>query len=204
MPKGVPKIGSKLEDLTNVETAETIGTISQTRLDPQSDPISMFDVAGSAVSVEEELPPPPWELDPDKERDDTDARLFVEVPEEWVLRWINPRLLDQSGWRWWEPVMASDPRVVVKVTQMVSPEGNIRRGGRSGDLLAWMWRHWYESNQKNKAAKNAKRTQSAVDRFNQTVEAFRTGFGKLIGPYGRAQHPQRTIGDGRTMRESDK
>lgn len=203
-PVGVPRIGSSLaaerdqrdELLADTPKAELIGVIPESTLRTSENP-SLFTVpSGGSIT---DPPPPPWETDPNKVRDDTDARSFVECPREWVLRWVNPRLLDQIGWRWWEPVMDSDPRVNVRNRQMVSVEGNVRRGGRGGDILAWMWRSWYESNQARKQERVARRTQSAVERFEGLKE-------RRFGPYIRfvgGSHPRQTIGEGRTMRENE-
>jgi len=146
-------------------------------------------------------PPPPWEVSGQGERPDSDARKFVTVPDNWVLRWVNPKLLDQFGWRDWEPVMASDPRVKVHVRTMVSVENNIRRGGQTGDILCWMYRSWVESRRRQLKELTDKQTESARNRFQQTREDI------LRGAYGRgvtleeSRHPSNTIADGREMRE---
>ena len=194
MPIGVPRIGSRLKQETDTGDPEVLGVISKNRL---TDSPSLFTASGGeTIEMGEEAPPPPWETDPSKRRDDTDARSFVDCPQEWVLRWVNPRLLDQIGWRWWEPVTASDPRVKVHNRQMVSVEGNVRRGGQGGDILAWMWRTWYESNIARKQERTDRRTRSAVDRF----EALRQGrpFGPTI-QFGGGHHPSHTLGEGKTM-----
>lgn len=179
MPTGTPRIGQTIrEELVNAPSAREIGTINL------------------PSTSEEDLPP--WERDPRWAKDNTDARRFVDTPEEWELRWINPRMLDQHGWRDWQPVMASDKRVTVKVRQMVSPEGNIRRGF-GGDILAFMPKAWVESKRRIKAERVARLTRSAPERMEQFREEANRG---RFGPYVRADeghHPTHTMGDGRSM-----
>ena len=143
-------------------------------------------------------PPPPWELDPGSEFAASDARRFVEVPATWELRWINPRILDQVGWRYWEPVMASDSRVKVKVLTMVSPEGNIRRGGQGGDILAWMYKSWVQSRRDEHAAASARLKQSSPDRMEHLKEEFKRGtYGQVA--LTEARHPTHTMVEGRSL-----
>ena len=145
--------------------------------------------AGTMSVVE---PPPPWELPSNSELLDSDARRFIDFPENWTVRWINPRLLDQFGWRDWQPVMASDPRIKVHVDTMVSPEGNIRRGGAGGDFLAWMYTSWVESRRRKFSEETARLTQSAVDRQERLKEDFKRGkYGPNID-LTAAQHPKYT------------
>ena len=185
MPRGVPAIGqrdptSETQELPQVEVLGTIPTHSKL-ISPNSDP------------------PPPWEQE-DREHAPSDARRFVEVPENWELRWINPRLLESLGWRYWQPVMASDPQVTVKVSTMVSPEGNIRRGGIAGDILAWMPKSWVESRRREQQKLTAELTQSAVSRQDQLREEFRRGdYGAVT--LEEARHPSHTIGEGRSMQD---
>ncbi len=166
--------------------------------DPQSPETAWQTEAGGRVSLAE--PPPPWEVS-DSELPLSEARRFVDVPANWTLRWINPRLLDQFGWRDWQPVMASDPKVKVHVSSMVSPEGNVRRGGATGDILAWMYTSWVESRRRLLAEETDRLTRSSVEQQQQLKEDFRRG---KYGPYMRiesATHPTHTMGEGRTMRD---
>lgn len=195
---GTPRINRR-PDTDPVPQSEVLGTIPNTLTDPtpQGD-----DYVGGSVQLSE--PPPPWEVDEKCHLPLSDARRFVSVPENWELRWINPKLLDQLGWRYWQPVMKSDPRVSVHVETMVSPEGNIRRGGATGDILAWMYKSWVESRRAEQQQATRELTQSAIDRQEELKESF------LRDPryrkYGMrvtdAKHPTHTMGDGRSMTDS--
>lgn len=195
MPKGIPNIGS------HIGGPEVLGSITNERIldpTPQGDD-TVWQGADGQVSVAE--PPPPWELDDNSGLAESDARRFVDAPANLTLRWINPKLLDQFGWRDWQPVMASDPRFKVRVTTMVSPEGNIRRGGFTGDILAWMYTSWVESRRRLQQRDTEKLTQSAVDRQQELKDEFARG---KYGPNIRledARHPAYTNADGRTMRD---
>ena len=177
----IPNINNRpsiREELAEAPASEVLGTLN--------------------VATPGSEPPPPWELDPGSEYVASDARRFVEVPENWELRWINPRILDQVGWRYWEPVMASDSRVTVKVLTMVSPEGNIRRGGQGGDILAWMYKSWVESRRRELVTASARMKQSSVDRTDTLKEEFKRG---TYGPIAltEARHPTHTMVEGRSL-----
>lgn len=201
MPHGIPNINNRpslKEELASSPSLEVLGTVNPTITDPTPmQPTSYFTgPAGEQVTFTE--PPPPWEMG-DKRYAASDARQFVDVPENWELRWINPKTLDQFGWRHWQPVMASDPRVKVKVDSMVSVSNNIRRGGDTGDILAWMWKSWVESRRRELSAASAQLRQSSVDRTATLKEEFARG---TYGPNVRvesARHPTHTIGEGRSM-----
>lgn len=186
MPKGTPSIGSKSEG------SKVLGVINDTKLlDPTPQGThAQWQGADGQVSMAE--PPPPWELDSNSDLADSDARRFVDCPANITLRWINPRVLDAEGWRDWQPVMASDPRFTVHVATMVSPEGNIRRGGFSGDILAWMYTSWVLSRRKLLDRDTARLTQSAVDHQDELKEEFRRGkYGRNIS-LDAAKHPRYT------------
>jgi hypothetical protein len=137
-------------------------------------------------------PPPPWELDDHSGLTESDAKRFVNCPANITLRWINPRLLDQFGWRDWQPVMASDPRFTVHVQTMISPEGNIRRGGFTGDILAWMYTSWVESRRRLLQKETARLTQSAVEQQEVLKDEFAKGkYGPNLKLEG-AIHPRYT------------
>lgn len=199
MPRGVPRLGagvrpSSIEEHTEAPTADAVGTIRSTRIETHT-PTSY----GSGADLTEL--PPPWEVDPRWSKDNTDARQFVRVPETWELRWINPRLIDQVGWRDWQPVMASDPQVTVLVRQLVDVNNNIRRGGQTGDVLGWMPRHWVESRKRQKAERVARMTASAPRRIEELRERMRRGgFGPHVA-LESATHPTHTVGEGRTMKD---
>lgn len=206
MPRGVPTIGkynaSRREELGQpAPQAEVLGTIKPEVLDPTpvTPSASWLTEENAQMSLTE--PPPPWEVPGNAQYAASDARLFVDVPENWELRWINPRSLDQFGWRYWEPVMASDPRVKVKVRTMVSPGNTIRRGGEGGDILAWMYRSWVESRRQELAQRSAQMKQSSVDKTERLQEEFRRGtYGRNVS-LEHAQHPSHTIGEGRSMKD---
>jgi hypothetical protein len=181
MPSGTPRIGSKI-----------LGTINDPNiLDPTPQGVdTQWQGADGQVSMAE--PPPPWELASNSDLSDSDARRFVEAPANITLRWINPRVLDSEGWRDWQPVMASDTRFTVHVATMVSPEGNIRRGGFSGDILAWMYTSWVESRRKLYDQRTREQAQAAVDKQQQLRDEFARG---KYGPYVKlegATHPRYT------------
>ena len=193
MPLGGPRIGrsvwgvaqtSSAEELTEAPQAELLGTLD----------------ADALRRLDEQLPP--WETDPKYTSDNTNARRFIDCPDYWELRWLNPRQVDQSGMRDWQAVSANDPRVSLKVPAMHAPDGTIRRGGHGGSFLAYMPKTWVESRQRVKSELVRRRTQSAPDRQQQTVDEIRRG---NFGPYvhvDSARHPTRTIGDGATMTDN--
>lgn len=205
---GSAKIGqaktSSAEELTQSPSAEVLGTLS-------SDKLNKSDSAGLAawestggVQVEMTEPPPPWEVNPAGVRDNTDARRFVQCPENIELRWINPRLLDQFGWRDWQPVPArdSDKKFKLLNAALGRPDNTVRRGvGEGAAILAWMYRSWVKSREKQKAELVRRRTQASVDRQQQVSEEIARGnYGPYVKPAG-SRHPTHTIGDGRSMRD---
>lgn len=207
MPTGHSRIGNsdmynRREELgQRLPGSEVLGTISNTSpiTDPAADRTSMWTREDGTV-VELTEPAPPWEMGDDRHTA-SDARRFVEVPPQWRLHWINPRLLDSEGWRDWQAVLATDPRVKVRVPTMVTPENYIRRGGPAGDILAWMWQGWYESVKQKMRAKTAAQTQSAVDKQAQLKEEFARG---TYGPYLRVEgttHPTHTQVEGKSIRD---
>ncbi len=193
MPRGFPTMGSKLlGNITNPDITDAT---------PPADTAQWVSPTGGSVSVTD--PPPPWELT-DSQYALSDARRFVSVPNNLEVRWINPRVLIAEGWRDWQPVMASDPRFQesdgrIKVQTMVSPEGNIRRGGPTGDILAWMYKSWVLARRQQFADSTAQLTQAAVDQQDVLRDEFKSG---KHGPYltlDGAKHPRYTLGDGRAM-----
>ena len=185
----VPKIGqgrtlsSTAEELTHVPQSELLG-----RLSPEA-----------PKQITEE-PPPPWEVDPRYRLHDTEARRFVDVPANWVLRWLSESMIRQYGMRNWEAVASSDPRVKVLNTSTVAPDNTVRKGDhRHGDILCWMWRSWWESRLGLKAEKVRKITQAARDRQQTTAEEVNRGTSGRYVTVDSAKHPTHTIGDGRSM-----
>lgn len=201
-PRG---LGYNVEQEHRARTAalggEVLGILNDTPLlDTQPQGVdTMWEGPEGQVSVSE--PPPPWELDEQSGLSLSDAKRFVEVPDNWTLRWINPRLLDQFGWRDWQPVMVSHPTVKVRVQTMVSPEGNIRRGGFTGDILAWMYTSWVESRRRQLQKQTDELMASSVRRQDELRDEFKRG---KYGPNIRledARHPTHTIAEGRSMRD---
>ena len=201
---GIPKIGQFLglrDELTQpAPEAEVLGVVKPELIapTPPTQTVSWGGEGGTPpVSVTD--PPPPWELE-DVGYAPSDARRYVDVPATWCLRWINPKLLESMGWRYWQPVMASDPRVKVKVTTMVGPDNNIRRGGHIGDILGWMYMSWVESRRKQLQAKTDRLTESAVARQESLKEASRRG---AFGPYVQIEgkHPTHTMAEGKSLQD---
>lgn len=195
MPKGVPTIGSRF-----MRDGEVLGTIKNEQLlDPTPQGAeTQWENESGAVSMAE--PPPPWELADQTGLPESDARRFVEAPANVTLRWINPKLLDQFGWRDWQPVMASDPRFSVKVSSMVSPEGNIRRGGFTGDILAWMYTSWVVSRRKQIQKETDRLTQTAANAQVEAEEEIKRKYGSKI-KVDSFRTPAFTMGEGRSMKD---
>lgn len=188
MPSGIPKLGDG-------STLQTVG-----ELKAKGPALTAWTDTDTKALIELEEGPPPWEIAGTK--DSTSAKQFVDYPDTWELRWINPRLLDQSGWRGWQHVRAADPRVTIKVRSMVSPEGMIRRG-HMGDILAYMPKHWYEIRVAERNRRTARQTQSSVDQTAELKESVNAG---RFGPHVRvtqATHPTHTIADPADMRNAD-
>lgn len=184
----VPNIGrgrslpSAAEELTQSPQPELLGSISP-----------------EALKKITEEPPPPWETDPRYQLHDTNARRFVQVPDNWELRWLSPRMIRQFGKRDWLAVSASDPRVKVHNDSMIAVDNTLRKGGDDGDLLCWMYKSWVESRGRMKAETVRKRTASARDRQQEVREQINRGsFGRYVS-VEKAVHPTHTIGDGRSM-----
>ena len=189
MPRGIPNIGKVLGSINNPDILDPNPRGSQ----------AQWEGKDGAVSVAE--PPPPWELEDGLSPTQSDAARYVTKPDNITLRWINPRVLDAEGWRDWQPVMVSDPRFKAKVATMVTPEGNIRRGGPTGDILSWMFTSWVVSRRKQLAEITARQTGSAKGKQDQLKEDFARG---KYGPYVRlegATHPTHTMVEGKSMRD---
>lgn len=193
MPKGIPRFGQAPAE--RVEVLGHIGADSKLLDTAPQGAETQWESPGQApVTFAEE--PPPWELAGGGDQM-SDASRYVEAPKDVMLRWINPRLLETDGWRDWRAVMASDKRFKINVATMVAPDGNIRRGGAAGDILAFMPTHWVMSRRKILEEKTKSQAQSAVDKQQQLAEEFRR-----ISPFlhvESAKHPTHTNADGKTM-----
>lgn len=182
-----PKLGREAWEDAMAKRPEVLGEI---RVKGPEMPVWDDKELGAQIALEEG--PPPWEK---AGEGGSNARQFLSCPEDWVLYWINPKQLDATGWRGWQPVRAADPRVKVFVPSMISPEGHIRRGGPNGDLLGYMPRHWYDVRRREYAEMNARQTQASVERLEQLKEDFRRG---VYGPnleLETARHPTHTQAD---------
>lgn len=187
---GQPTIGRKFFNREPGE--EILGVVSEDITDSTPQQASAT-WAGGDMSLTE--PPPPWELE-DGEFTQSDARRYVDVPENWVLRWANPKLIEATGWREWKTVKPSDgAHVKLKVDSMLCPDGTIRRGGATGDVLVWMYRSWVESRRQQLLRATQRQSDSAVRQQEQLYDEFaRRGL-----RVDHAKHPTHTMAEGRSM-----
>lgn len=156
--------------------------------------------AGGAVALDEG--PPPWEME-DQQFTLSDARRFLECPDNAVLRWVNPRLVEQTGWDHWRPVSPqNDTRFKLKVPAMLCVDGTVRRDGGKGDILAWMPLNWVVSRRKQFNERTRLLTQSAIDKQDELRDDFRRG---KYGPFihlEEAKHPTHTMFEGRSVQDA--
>lgn len=179
-------LDSATEALLQVPEAVPVGTISQDRL---------------AQVIADTVPLPPWEVDPAYNRHDSDARKFVEAPDNVTLRWLNPKIVSQSSMRDWQAVPATgDRRFRLKLGSMRAPDNTIRRGDHNGDFLAWMYTAWVESRQRLKTARTDRLSGQAARRARDTQEAYRRGkFSRYISSPDEARDPTGTLAEGRSL-----
>ena len=188
MPTGIPRLGqAAIEDHEKAKEFPGGEVLGEIKAKPVK--VAVWDDEELNAQIAIEQGPPPWET---QEENLSNARNFIECPKDWELRWINPRLLDQEGWRGWSPVRARDPRIKVKVNSMISPEYQIRRGGHGGDILAYMPKDWFETRRKQYYRMVSQRTQSSVDRTSGLRERIRSDSGGLI-TVESATHPTHTM-----------
>ena len=197
---GAPRIGRDDAMSELRQSPEVLGTIREELLNPSPQaPSAAWQSGGTQVDLTE--PPPPWELE-DAKYTASDARRYVDCPSAWILRWANPRLIEQTGFNYWSPVLPdSDKDVKLKVSQMKAPDGTIRRGGATGDILVWMLRSWVESRRRQHLEATARLTQGAVNRQEELKDDFKRG---KYGPHvtlDEARHPSHTMAEGRSMRD---
>lgn len=182
--------------------AEVLGQIPADHETLQPGPQSVssqWATSDGAIALEEG--PPPWELE-DQHFTLSDARRFLDCPQDIVLRWVNPRLVEQTGWEYWRPVSVNDSRFKLKVDAMLCVDGTVRRDGSKGDILAYMPRHWVESRRKQFRERTQLLTQSAIDRQEEVKDDFRRG---KYGPYvhlEEAKHPTHTMFEGRSVTDA--
>ena len=148
------------------------------------------EILGTITSGNGDVPPPPWEVG--GTLDSGDARAFVEVPSEWVLRWKNPKMIDREGWDYWMKVEPQDSRVKILNPSMIQVDNTIRRGGPTGDILCWMHGSWVESRRALLAKKTRDLEGSARDKREALNEEFKRG---KFGPYvhGEASHTTQQV-----------
>lgn len=215
-PKGKPR-GPKpaapqsevQEEIAAMPKPEVLGTIKPGVL--REDVASSAKWVSADGTVVDLSAPPPWAVEAQRGAMKTDARVFVDVPEDWVLRWMSPKLIDQRGYNGWLPLSTSDERVRVKVTQMRSPDNLVRRGyGNTSDILVFMPRHWYERRMADKAAYAQRMAASGREKQQQFSDNIRRGkFGPFIKPGFSEQDsgfktPAATQFDGRAMAAADR
>jgi hypothetical protein len=184
-PPASTGMDSATEDLLHLPEPELVGSISKDQL----------------KAIVDEVPPPPWEVDPAYNRHDSDARKFVSAPDNVTLRWLNPKIVSQSSMRDWQAVPAKgDPKFRLKLKSMGAPDNTVRRGDHNGDFLAWMYTAWVESRSKLKLARTSRLTGSAGERVAATQEAFQRGkFSRFVSSPEPGREPTGTLVDGRTL-----
>lgn len=195
-----------LKDMKNARdpgASEVLGVIAPSHTEPgPQGTTTTWGGASGPVSMDE--PPPPWELE-DQDYTASDARRFIDAPQNVALRWMNPRFIEASGWRYWQQVSIGDGRFKLKVDQMHMPDGTVRRGGPTGDILAWMYQSWLDKLRVKQQQDTDRQTQSARDRFEETKDDIRRGkYGPYVGldeTNSKPQHPTHTLADGRTMKD---
>jgi len=193
MPTGIPRLGQAVINEHNSKLEEQFpGGEVLGELKSRPAPSAVWNDEELAVQIAMEQGPPPWEISRNGDRQSSDARNFIDCPKDWELRWINPRLLNQEGWRGWAPVRAKDPRVTVKVQSMVSPEFQIRRGSHDGDILSYMPKHWFEQRKQEYYRMVARRTQASVDKTAGLANEVRNIHPGIT--VDRAIHPTHTMG----------
>lgn len=220
MPKGVPRMGnaamyesqnpklsSAAEELLNAPEAKHLGSVDLNQVTNPPAKMSVWTEAdGTQIMVEE--PPPPWESDPRGVHHNTDARKFIEAPVNVELRWLNPRLVSQVGMRDWQAVPAEGSQMFKlkpNARGLRAPDNTVRKGGDGGPFLAWMYRSWVESRNRQKADEVYRRTRVSVDKQREVTQRIRSGEfdgGRgYLTVEGDPKHPTHTIGVGQDMKD---
>lgn len=183
-PKGVPRKGPQrptdavLPDGSELPQPEVLGTIKPEVLrEDVAATATWVSPAGEVITLETA---PPW-VKAAGSRNPSDARTFVDVPEDWVLRWMDKKRVQDRGWQYWMPVTTSTPGVTLKIASMRAPDNTIRRG-YEGDILAFMPRSWYEQRIKEKEAEVQKRTSGIRRQQEQFIDNANRG---QYGPHIR-------------------
>ena len=179
---GVPKIGrmshlsSGAEELMHAPEAQVLGSLDLNALNDE---------------------PPPWETK--QTHNQTDARRFVDYPDEWEVRWINPRLASQFGMRYWRAIPADHDRVKVLIPQMHAADNTVRRFDHNGDFLAYMPKAWIASRDRMKRDRVDRARGLDRKKAEDTRESINRGD---FGPYVKVDHikrPSNTQGEGSSM-----
>lgn len=161
-----PKLSSAAEELLFNPETKVIGEIDAQKI-------------ANATNIEEFDPtkePPPWEVGGRWKLAHSDVRRFIsDYPDEWELRWLNPKLIDQSGMRYWRAVPADHPRVKLLIGSMRAADNTIRKGDHNGVFLAYMPKNWVESRKKLKEQNTYRKTQSAMERAEATRDSINRG-----------------------------
>ena len=165
---------------------------------PTSDGKVWISPSGETIHLSEV---PPWAhaRTSGKGRDASDARQFVQVPDNWRLRWRNPKSLDVVGQLGWMPVTTSTPGVKVIVRSMVAPDNTIRRG-YNGDILHFMPEEWWQNRVADKQAIVERISGSARERQHEFIEDANRG---KFGRYIRGQDPKIPVATGFDARSGD-
>ena len=167
------------ERIASMPQAETLGFIKESITNaPMREGSTWISPSGEVIQLSEA---PPWAAHVvGKGRDATDARQFVKVPDDWVLRWRSRQSLDTVGQLDWMPVTTSTPGVKALVPQMVAADNTIQRGYK-GDVLHFMPKTWWLNRVAEKAAAAARLSGKAIHQQQQFVEDANAGkYGKYI------------------------
>ena len=143
--------------------------------------------------------PPPWETEAKWARDSTNARRFLDFPDEWEVRWLNPRLVQQFGLRYWQAVPADHEKVALKVPAMHAPDNTVRRFDHNGDFLAFMPKSWVESRERLRKERTTRALGLDRKKAEDTKEAINRG---EYGPHIKVDHirrPTNTQAEGSSM-----
>lgn len=187
MPRGRPRLGlphlptsgATLPSGAPLPQPEVLGTVKESVLrEDVAASATWVSPNGEVVTIETA---PPWAKLAVGSRNPSDARTFVDVPDDWVLRWMDKKRLEARGWQYWMPVTTTTPGVKLKVAAMRASDNTIRRG-YEGDILAFMPRSWFEQRIKDKEAEVARKTAGVAQESQQFVENANRG---KYGPHVR-------------------
>jgi len=164
---------------------------------PESKSLGFIDPSLGFIDPSDEAPP--WEIEGKWAKDATNARRFVDFPEEWEVRWLNPRLVNQIGLRYWKAVPADHEGVKIKVPTMRAPDNTVRRFDHNGDFLAYMPKAWIASRDRMKVERVTRALGLDRKKAEDTQESINRG---EYGPYVHVDHirrPSNTQAEGSSM-----